>query len=618
MAVAGAGRGRREAVAGPFQGHPVSGRGTVCGKMGCVCPYAARPFVRPGGTKPHIRHLQIAGRFLLAEYIYTLRKARKAHGDKVILDDVTLSFLPGAKIGVVGPNGAGKSTVLKIMAGLEQPSNGDAMLAPGYSVGILLQEPPLDESKTVLENVQDGVAETKAQLDRFNEIAEQMATEYTDELMEEMGKLQEKLDHSNAWDLDAQLEQAMDALGCPPGDWPVVNLSGGEKRRVALCKLLLEQPDLLLLDEPTNHLDAESVQWLEQHLAKYPGTVVAITHDRYFLDNVAGWIMELDRGRAIGYEGNYSTYLEKKQSRLKVEGQKDAKRQKRLKEELEWVRSNAKGRQAKSRARLTRYEEMAAEAEKTRKLDFEEIQIPPGPRLGNVVVEVDHLSKAFGDKVLIDDLSFSLPRNGIVGVIGPNGAGKTTLFKMLQGLEEADSGSIKVGDTVKISYVDQSRENIDPKKTLWAVVSDELDYINVGQVEMPSRAYVSAFGFKGPDQQKPAGVLSGGERNRLNLALTLKQGGNLLLLDEPTNDLDVETLSSLENALLDFPGCAVVVSHDRWFLDRVATHILAYEGDSKWFWFEGNFESYEKNKVERLGPDAARPHRATYKKLTRS
>jgi ATP-binding cassette ChvD family protein len=553
----------------------------------------------------------------LAEFIYTMRKARKAHGDKVILDDVTLSFLPGAKIGVVGPNGAGKSTVLKIMAGLEQPSNGDAFLSPGYSVGILLQEPPLDESKTVLENVQDGVAGIKGKLDRFNEIAEQMATEYTDALMEEMGKLQEDLDHANAWDLDAQLEQAMDALGCPPGDWPVTTLSGGEKRRVALCKLLLEQPDLLLLDEPTNHLDAESVQWLEQHLAKYPGTVIAITHDRYFLDNVAEWIMELDRGRAVGYEGNYSTYLEKKQARLKVEGQKDAKRQKRLKEELDWVRSNAKGRQAKSKARLTRYEEMAAEAEKTRKLDFEEIQIPPGPRLGGVVVEVENLNKAFGDKVLIDDLSFTLPRNGIVGVIGPNGAGKTTLFKMIQGLETPDSGKIKVGETVKISYVDQSRANIDPKKTLWAVVSDELDYINVGQVEMPSRAYVSAFGFKGPDQQKPAGVLSGGERNRLNLALTLKQGGNLLLLDEPTNDLDVETLSSLENALLDFPGCAVVVSHDRWFLDRIATHILAYEGDSKWFWFEGNFESYEKNKIERLGPDAARPHRATYKKLTR-
>jgi ATP-binding cassette ChvD family protein len=553
----------------------------------------------------------------LAEFIYTMRKTRKAHGDKVILDDVTLSFLPGAKIGVVGPNGAGKSTVLKIMAGLEQPSNGDAFLTPGYTVGMLLQEPPLDESKTVLENVQDGVAETKARLDRFNEIAEEMAVNYTDELMEEMGKLQEQLDHANAWDLDAQLEQAMDALGCPPGDWPVTTLSGGERRRVALCKLLLEAPDLLLLDEPTNHLDAESVQWLEQHLAKYAGTVVAVTHDRYFLDNVAQWILELDRGRAYPYEGNYSTYLETKATRLKVEGQKDAKRQKRLKEELEWVRSNAKGRQAKSRARLQRYEEMAAEAEKMRKLDFEEIQIPPGPRLGNVVVEVEHLSKAFGDKVLIDDLSFTLPRNGIVGVIGPNGAGKTTLFKMIQGLEEADSGSIKVGETVKISYVDQSRANIDAKKTLWQVVSDGLDYINVGQVEMPSRAYVSAFGFKGPDQQKPAGVLSGGERNRLNLALTLKQGGNLLLLDEPTNDLDVETLSSLENALLEFPGCAVVVSHDRWFLDRVATHILAYEGDSKWFWFEGNFESYEKNKVERLGPEASRPHRATYKKLTR-
>ncbi|GAA2395636.1 energy-dependent translational throttle protein EttA [Streptomyces coeruleofuscus] len=546
-----------------------------------------------------------------------MRKARKAHGDKVILDDVTTSFLPGAKIGVVGPNGAGKSTILKIMAGIEQPSNGDAFLTPGYTVGILLQEPPLTEDKTVLENVQEGVAGIKGKLDRFNEIAEQMATDYTDELMDEMGKLQEDLDHANAWDLDAQLEQAMDALGCPPGDWPVTNLSGGERRRVALCKLLLEQPDLLLLDEPTNHLDAESVNWLEQHLAKYPGTVVAVTHDRYFLDNVAQWICEVDRGRLYPYEGNYSKYLETKAARLKVEGQKDAKRQKRLKEELEWVRSNAKGRQAKSKARLARYEEMAAEADKMRKLDFEEIQIPPGPRLGNVVVEVNNLSKAFGEKVLIDDLSFTLPRNGIVGIIGPNGAGKTTLFKMIQGIEQPDSGEIKVGDTVKISYVDQSRENIDPKKSLWAVVSDELDYINVGQVEMPSRAYVSAFGFKGPDQQKAAGVLSGGERNRLNLALTLKQGGNLLLLDEPTNDLDVETLSSLENALLEFPGAAVVVSHDRWFLDRVATHILAYEGESKWFWFEGNFESYEKNKIERLGPDAARPHRATYKKLTR-
>ncbi len=553
----------------------------------------------------------------MAEFIYTMRKTRKAHGDKVILDDVTLNFLPGAKIGVVGPNGAGKSTVLKIMAGLEQPSNGEAYISPGYSVGILLQEPPLNDDKTVLGNVQEGVAEIKGKLDRFNEIAEQMATDYTDELMEEMGKLQEDLDHTNAWDLDAQLEQAMDALGCPPGDWPVTNLSGGERRRVALCKLLLEQPDLLLLDEPTNHLDAESVAWLEQHLAKYAGTVVAITHDRYFLDNVAEWILELDRGRAYPYEGNYSTYLETKQTRLKVEGQKDAKRAKRLKDELEWVRSNAKGRQAKSKARLARYEEMAAEAEKMRKLDFEEIQIPPGPRLGSIVVEVNKLNKGFGEKVLIENLSFTLPRNGIVGVVGPNGAGKTTLFKMIQGLENADSGGIKVGETVKISYVDQSRANIDPKKTLWAVVSDELDYIKVGQVEMPSRAYVSAFGFKGPDQQKPAGVLSGGERNRLNLALTLKQGGNLLLLDEPTNDLDVETLSSLENALLEFPGCAVVVSHDRWFLDRVATHILAYEGDSRWFWFEGNFDSYEKNKVERLGPDAARPHRATYKKLTR-
>ncbi|WP_327681382.1 energy-dependent translational throttle protein EttA [Kitasatospora sp. NBC_00458] len=553
----------------------------------------------------------------MAEYIYTMRKVRKAHGDKVILDDVTLSFLPGAKIGVVGPNGAGKSTVLKMMAGLEQPSNGDAFISPGYTVGMLLQEPPLDETKTVLENVEDGVKEIKGKLDRFNEIAELMATDYSDALLDEMGKLQEELDHANAWDLEAQLEQAMDALGCPPGDWAVTKLSGGEKRRVALCKLLLEAPDLLLLDEPTNHLDAESVNWLEQHLAKYAGTVVAVTHDRYFLDNVAGWILELDRGRAIGYEGNYSTYLESKQSRLKVEGQKDAKRAKRLKEELEWVRSNAKGRQAKSKARLARYEEMAAEADKMRKLDFEEIQIPPGPRLGSVVIEVENLNKAFGEKVLIDDLSFTLPRNGIVGIIGPNGAGKTTLFKMLQDMETPDSGSVKVGETVKISYVDQSRANIDPKKTLWEVVSDGLDWINVGQVEMPSRAYVSAFGFKGPDQQKPAGVLSGGERNRLNLALTLKQGGNLLLLDEPTNDLDVETLSSLENALLEFPGCAVVISHDRWFLDRVATHILAYEGESKWFWFEGNFESYEKNKIERLGADAARPHRATYKKLTR-
>ncbi|MGC0421565.1 energy-dependent translational throttle protein EttA [Embleya sp. AB8] len=554
----------------------------------------------------------------MAEYIYTMRKARKAHGDKVILDDVTLSFLPGAKIGVVGPNGAGKSTVLKIMAGLEQPSNGDAFLSPGYTVGILLQEPPLDESKTVLENVEDGVKEIKGKLDRFNAIAEEMATNYTDELMAEMGELQDQLDHANAWELDSQLEQAMDALGCPPGDWPIVNLSGGEKRRVALCKLLLEAPDLLLLDEPTNHLDAESVQWLEQHLEKYAGTVVAVTHDRYFLNNVAQWICEVDRGRLHPYEGNYSTYLDTKATRLKVEGQKDAKRQKRLKDELEWVRSNAKGRQVKSKARLARYEEMAAEADKMRKLDFEEIQIPPGPRLGNVVIEVNHLSKGFDEKLLIDDLSFTLPRNGIVGIIGPNGAGKTTLFKMLIDAETPDAGDIKVGETVKVSYVDQSRGGLDPKKNLWEVVSDGLDYIKVGNVEVPSRAYVSAFGFKGPDQQKPTGVLSGGERNRLNLALTLKQGGNLLLLDEPTNDLDVETLSSLENALLEFPGCAVVVSHDRWFLDRVTTHILAYEGESKWFWFEGNFESYEKNKVERLGADAARPHRATYKKLKRN
>jgi ATP-binding cassette ChvD family protein len=528
-------------------------------------------------------------------------------------------FLPGAKIGVVGPNGAGKSTVLQIMAGLQQPSNGEAYLSPGYTVGILLQEPKLDETKTVLENVQEGVAETMEMVRRFNEISEEMANPDADydKLLSEMGELQEQLDHRNAWELDSQLEQAMDALRCPPGDADVSVLSGGEKRRVALCKLLLEAPDLLLLDEPTNHLDAESVLWLEQHLAKYPGTVVAITHDRYFLDNVAQWILELDRGRAYPYEGNYSTYLETKSARLKIEGQKDAKRAKRLTEELDWVRQNAKGRQAKSKARLARYEEMAAEADKMRKLDFEEIQIPPGPRLGNIVVEVENLVKGFGDRVLIDDLSFTLPRNGIVGVIGPNGAGKTTLFKTILGLEAADSGVVKIGETVKISYVDQSRGGIDPKKSLWEVVSDGLDYIKVGQVEMPSRAYVAAFGFKGPDQQKPAGVLSGGERNRLNLALTLKLGGNLLLLDEPTNDLDVETLGSLENALLEFPGCAVVISHDRWFLDRVATHILAYEGESKWFWFEGNFESYEENKISRLGADAARPHRATYRKLTR-
>ena len=555
----------------------------------------------------------------MAEFIYTMKKARKAHGDKVILDDVTLMFLPGARIGVLGPNGAGKSTVLQIMAGLQQPSNGEAYLSPGYSVGILLQEPPLNEDKNVLENVQEGVAETIALLNRFNAISDEMANPDADydKLLAEMGNLQEKLDHLNAWDLDSQLEQAMDALRCPPPEADVKVLSGGERRRVALCKLLLQKPDLLLLDEPTNHLDAESVLWLEQHLSKYEGTVVAITHDRYFLDNVAQWILELDRGRAYPYEGNYTTYLETKEARMKVEGQKDVKRAKRLKEELEWVRMNAKGRQVKSKARLARYEEMAAEADKTRKLDFEEIQIPPGPRLGDVVVESKHLVKGFDDRILIDDLSFTLPRNGIVGIIGPNGAGKTTLFKTILGMEKPDSGEVKVGETVKISYVDQSRSGIDPKKSLWEVVSDGLDFIKVGNVEMPSRAYVSAFGFKGPDQQKPAGVLSGGERNRLNLALTLKQGGNLLLLDEPTNDLDVETLGSLENALLEFPGCAVVISHDRWFLDRVATHILAYEGESKWFWFEGNFESYEENKISRLGIDAARPHRATYRKLTR-
>jgi len=557
----------------------------------------------------------------VAEFIYTMRKVRKSHGDKVILDDVTLAFLPGAKIGVVGPNGAGKSTVLRIMAGLDQPNNGDAFLSPGASVGILEQEPSLNPNKTVLGNVEEGVGLIKGKLDRYNEVAELMATDYSDELMDEMGQLQEELDHADAWDLDSQLEQAMDALRCPPPDLPVTQLSGGERRRVALCKLLLSKPDLLLLDEPTNHLDAESVLWLEQYLASYAGAVLAVTHDRYFLDNVAQWILELDRGRAYPYEGNYSTYLEKKAERLAVQGKKDVKLHKRLTEELTWVRSNAKARQAKSRSRLQRYEEMAAEAEKTRKLDFEEIQIPPGPRLGNVVVEVEHLDKGFDGRMLIKDLSFSLPRNGIVGVIGPNGVGKTTLFKTVVGLERPDSGRVRVGETVRLSYVDQDRAGLDPAKTVWQVVSDGLDYIRVGQVEMPSRAYVAAFGFKGPEQQKPAGVLSGGERNRLNLAMTLKQGGNLILLDEPTNDLDVETLASLENALLQFPGCAVVISHDRWFLDRVVTHILAWEGTddhpASWFWFEGNFEAYEKNKVERLGPEAARPHRVTHRKLTR-
>lgn len=559
----------------------------------------------------------------MAEYIYQMVKARKAHGDKVILDDVTMAFLPGAKIGMVGPNGAGKSSILKIMAGIDQPSNGEARLSPGYSVGILMQEPPLNEEKTVLGNVEEGVAEIKGKLDRFNEISAAMADPDADfdALMEEMGKLQTEIDAADAWDLDSQLEQAMDALRCPPPDADVKNLSGGERRRVALCKLLLEAPDLLLLDEPTNHLDAESVLWLEQHLKSYKGAVIAVTHDRYFLDHVAEWIAEVDRGHLYPYEGNYSTYLETKEKRLEVQGKKDAKLAKRLKDELEWVRSSAKGRQTKSKARLARYEEMAAEAEKTRKLDFEEIQIPPGPRLGNVVLEASHLNKGFDGRTLIDDLSFTLPRNGIVGVVGPNGVGKSTLFKTIVGLEPLDGGELKVGQTVKLSYVDQGREGIDPNKTLWEVVSDGLDYIQVGQVEMPSRAYVASFGFKGPDQQKPAGVLSGGERNRLNLALTLKQGGNLILLDEPTNDLDTETLGSLENALLEFPGCAVVITHDRWFLDRVATHILAWEGTEEnpasWYWFEGNFASYEENKVARLGADAARPHRVTYRKLTR-
>jgi ATP-binding cassette ChvD family protein len=559
----------------------------------------------------------------MAEFIYSMVKARKKVGDKVILDDVTMSFYPGAKIGVLGPNGAGKSTILKIMAGMDEPSNGEARLSPGYSVGILQQEPPLSEDKTVLGNVQEGLGDIYTKVIRYNEISDEMANPDADfeALMEEMGKLQEEIDAANAWDIDSQVEQAMDALRCPPGEERVTHLSGGERRRVALCKLLLSKPDLLLLDEPTNHLDAESVLWLEQHLASYEGAVLAVTHDRYFLDHVAQWICEVDRGRLYPYEGNYTTYLEKKRSRMEVQGKKDAKLAKRLSDELDWVRSNAKGRQAKSKARLARYEEMAAEAERTKKLDFEEIQIPPGPRLGTQVIEAENLQKGFGDRKLIDGLSFSLPRNGIVGVIGPNGVGKSTLFKTIVGLEDLDGGNLTIGDSVKMSYVDQSRAGIDADKSLWEVVSDGMDFIQVGNVEMPSRAYVSSFGFKGPDQQKRAGVLSGGERNRLNLALTLKQGGNLLLLDEPTNDLDVETLSSLENALLEFPGCAVVISHDRWFLDRVATHVLAWEGTdenpAKWYWFEGNFESYTQNKVERLGADAARPSRVTHRRLTR-
>ena len=556
----------------------------------------------------------------MSEFVYTMRNVRKAFGEKVILDDVTMSFYHGAKIGVVGPNGAGKSSILKIMAGIDQPSNVEAFADPEASVGILMQEPQLDESKTVRENVEDGLGDVMQNLKRYNEIAEKMATDYSDELMEEMGVLQEKLDHADAWEFDSRIDQAMDALRCPPGDSPVTKLSGGEKRRVALCRLLLQAPDLLLLDEPTNHLDAESVAWLEKFLQDYKGAVLCITHDRYFLDHIAEWICEVDRGHLYPYQGNYSTYLEKKAERLEVAGRKDAKLQKRLKEELAWVRSGAKARQAKSKARLQRYEEMAAEAEQYKKLDFEEIQIPTPPRLGNVVVEVDHLTKGFNGRTLIKDLSFTLPRNGIVGVIGPNGVGKTTLFKTIVGLEKPDSGTVRVGETVKLSYVDQNRENIDPNKTVWEVVSEGLDYIVVGQNEMPSRAYISAFGFKGPDQQKKAGVLSGGERNRLNLALTLKVGGNLILLDEPTNDLDVETLSSLENALTKFPGCAVVISHDRWFLDRTCTHILAWEGnvaEGQWFWFEGNFEGYEANKIERLGEEAARPHSVTHRKLTR-
>ncbi len=559
----------------------------------------------------------------MAEYVFTLRNVRKAHGDKVVLDNVTLSFLHGAKIGVVGPNGTGKSTLLRIMAGLEQPSNGDAILDPEATVGMLQQEPSLTEGRTVLDNIEEAVHDIKAKLDRYDEITAELAdpdADY-DKLLAEMGDLQTDLDHAGAWDLDSRLDQAMDALRCPPPEVVVDTLSGGERRRVALCKLLLQQPDLLLLDEPTNHLDAESVQWLEGHLAGYPGAVLAVTHDRYFLDNVASWILELDRGRTHPYEGNYSTYLETKKERLKVEGAKDAKRAKMLERELEWVRSNPRARQAKSKSRLARYEELAAEAERNRKIDTGEINIPPGPRLGDIVLEAHELTKGFGDRVLIQDLSFRLPRAGIVGVIGPNGVGKTTLFRMIVGQEQPDSGTLIVGKTVKISYVDQSRAGIEPQKSVWEVVSDRLDHIKVASFEMPSRAYIASFGFKGADQQKRAGVLSGGERNRLNLAMTLKMGGNLLLLDEPTNDLDVETLQSLEDALLEFPGCAVITSHDRWFLDRTATHILAWEGTEEdsgaWFWFEGNYAAYEANKVDRLGAEAARPHRVTHRRLTR-
>lgn len=558
----------------------------------------------------------------MAEFIYQMYQARKAHGDKVILDDVTLSFCPGAKIGVVGPNGMGKSTLLKVMAGLEEVSAGDARLTPGYTVGILQQEPPLDEEATVIENIRMAFADVLAKVERFNAIGAEMADPDADfdALMEEMGALQNDIDAANGWDLDSQLSQAMDALQCPDPDAPVKVLSGGERRRVALCKLLLEAPDLLLLDEPTNHLDAESVLWLEQFLHRYPGAVLAVTHDRYFLDNVAEWICEVDRGHLYPYKGNYSTYLETKAARLESQGQQQAKLAKRMKNELEWVRSSPKARQAKNKARLERYEQMEAEARSAKSVDFTEITIPVGPRLGSKVLEVEHLHKQFGDRVLIDDLSFSLPRNGIVGVIGPNGVGKSTLFKMIVGKESVSGGTLELGETVQISYVDQNREGLDPKKTLWEVVSDGLDYIRVGETEIPSRAYVANFGFKGSDQQKPAGVLSGGERNRLNLALTLKQGGNLLLLDEPTNDLDVETLESLEEALLAFPGCAVITSHDRMFLDRIATHILAWEGTDEnpgnWHWFEGNFDSYQKNKIERLGEEAAKPHRL-HRKLTR-